>query len=1580
MKSKYEISIWSDVFDDELDRFVEEKEIIIGSDTMTSENRARDPKMVNNINGTNKFTFDLYYRYIDTRTGEEVQNPYVPYLVNERKIKVFWKDEWYDLLVKQIKEDQVNHVISYTCEDSYVTELSRTGFELEFATELENNIGAAEELINKVIENTDWQFDKDNSDIIYQTTEEAVYETTIINNFMAAKCPDGEDEIIASYPALVYYSCAPDINNVKDKCQFYYAGSMTWKQDVNEMLVLNGDCYEVDVTWRRDEDRLIAIVDDVDAFAINFEGGLSTKYRAERYVQSQNMVYNDILGRYVNVYNDGSLYGYMTTEYNDALAVVNLITNPSNFKNVSGWVGEELYFKISPTFNGSTDIATYTALSYLRLLENKFYFNMGIQHNRSYAKNGFIEGDKYIFRIKAKENSTEPYYASFIQTPSMFIPSIQSRNSNYMPTGEMYFQITDSFWDAENEWLEYDMTCIKSCSYDNMLSSSDPFGIFVIMHGQSACWIQEIQFYREVWGNSGYTDEIVRIDPGKMDVQSVAQPVWKYFNAEQPAGTTKNNLEYVYTSLTEWDEAIPVNNHYERYATIEESNSNRFNILQSIAEAFQCWVRFVIEHDERGAIAVDDEGRPLKYIRIKKEAGQETGIGFIYGIDLKGVTRTLKSNSISTKTIVSQNENEFGENGFCSIARSDLNYPKENVIYNFDYYIQHGLLDRERLYKDLYTEQGLNYYTQLHILNEEYAKNLEDLINKKSELTKQNASATIYGQYIVAAIEEKSSIEESLMKLAGVASFDEAKSYASTHYRDTKVQSLMNDRSTVMQTLDMYLQMNDELQVSLNKLKEYIDTTNTRQDEIIDALRELNRRFYTRYARFIQEGTWTSEDYWDDNLYYLDAVQVAYESSRPQVQYEINVLRLSELDDYSSKVFKLGDISFIQDVKYFGYLEDKVTPYKEKVVLTEITSCFDTPDKDTIKVQNYKTQFDDLFQRITAATQSLEFSEGKYARAASILEDDGTIKSSVIQSTFDSNKDLVYGAQNESVTMDNTGVTVTNNADASHLVKVTSGGVFVSQDGGETWKNAIRGDGINTDLLTAGRINTEQITVYNGEYPSFRWDPNGLNAYKFTSRGVDTTQFVRFDQYGVYGLKNAPQTYVPTSEAQIYQDANFGLTWNKFFMKSASGGRSIEISTDKDIVVTSNGNIERVVVGRVDGPTSDNYGIKVRNEQGQIVFQCDNEGSYLSGWTLTNKTLQSQLSSNNQNIVISAEGNIGCYGHDEYTQTEPVYTIMTQSQFYANGLGDVKGTNIPLNATIYPFVSAIGSNTARYEVDGSYASHNHKYDNPADTSSVIHSIAPNPPPSIQLVYNEKNYQLTNITWNVTIPTGGMTYEEYTSTYVIDDQPQTITRTTYSYRFTLTAKVNGATAFIIPYNITSTTSKNKYVPAADTSWYIDKEGNAIFHNIFADGGQIAGWWIDSTSIYQTKDGTKDRGANDSNVKTQLNSTGSAKKDGLDYSIITDAVNAAMATLGGVLLQDGLVNGVNIKNLASAVSQAQSTANSALGVANSAKSIANGKANKNHTHGLSGRSLKTVNSASVAAGFGVYSCPSTTDAGG
>ena len=1514
MKPKYEISVWEDVFSQEDNCFHEQKIIIIGSDTMTSQNRAREPKMINNINGTNKFSFNLYYSYIDTITGEKVKNPYVQYLINERKIKVLWKDKWYDFIIKQIKEDQVNHVFTYTCEDAFITELSRTGFNLTFATELENNIGTARELVEKVIEDTDWQFDED-SDTIYQKIDEPVYEVQIVHDFQALQNPENTGiNVYGGHPALVYYSCAPDINNLKTSLQFYYSESGVWEQDENDMLVINGKCCSVGVTWQVNDTKATALVNGNPIFMINFATGLSINYRAERYVQSQKTVYNNIVNRYVNVYNDGALLGYSSTEFNDALAVVNLVTNPSNFSNTSGWIGEGLFFKLSPAFGPNTDVSTYTATSYLYLPEGTYY-NTGIQNNRPYIPDGFTIGENYILRIRARMDGDEPASAGNITSPNFFTPSIQSRR-DYDPTGTNYFRITNSFYDEEENWIEYDMTCIKSCPYEMILSTTQPFGIF--LETSATCWLQEIQFFREIYGNTGESEEVVRINPGEMSRQAVAQTWWKYFNAEQEEGVTKDTLPYVYKSLHEWERARPVYNNYERYGTIEESQSNRFNILQSIAEAFECWVYFNVEHDENGYIVYKDD-KLQKFITLRRESGQETGIGFVYGIDLKGITRNIKSDKISTKTIVEQNENEFGENGFCTIARSEQNYPRENIIYNFDYYIQQGLLSKDVLYNDLYNATtGLKYYSTLHDLNVEYAKNLDSLSNKKIELTRQNATATVYNQYILSSKEELQSVEESIMKLAGVTDIDAGLEYARTHYRDTKVQSLVDDRSTIKETLRVYQDLNAALQISLENLNESIKNLNTRQDEIIDELTALNKAFYVKYARFIQEGTWTSEDYWNDDLYYLDAVQVAYTSSRPQISYDINVLRLSDLDDYSSKVFRLGDISFVQDTEYFGYLDDRITPYKEKVILTEITSYFDTPDKDTIKVQNYKTQFDDLFQRITAQVQNLEFNQGKYAKAASIITTDGTIRSSVIQNTFNENKDLVYGAQNESATIDNTGITVTDNANAAKQVKVTSGGVFVTDDGGVTWKNAIRGDGISTDLLTAGRINTEQITVYNGEHPSFRWDPNGLNAYKFNDDGtVDTRQFVRFDQYGIYGIKNSPEeVYIPTGEDGIYNNANFGLTWSKFFMKSVNGDKSIEISTERDIVVSADG-IDRIVIGRVDGSLSDNYGIKVRNEGNEVVFQCDNEGSYLSGWTLTKEYLESRpvSTTNPQTIKIYADGNIGCYGHEQTSRLESVYTTQVSHSFLAIGL-NTGNREFNSNDTIYVFVSSVGKTKTVRQVGGAM---NSTYLEPSA------EYIPIPPSTIQIAVtsgnNTFNYEVSDITWTVTknktVPeekTIGTTSEKIT---------------TYTYYFDLIASKDNFVIFALPYTDTFVDSKEKYVPAADTKWYIDNNGDAIFHEIYADGGSIAGWWIDNEKIYQTTNGRRD-----GPIKTQLNSAGTATSGGFDYTIITDAINAAMASIGGVLMSGGLINGYSIAAVAAQAASAQSTANQALSKANEA----------------------------------------------
>ena len=167
MKDKYEISIWEDYITNPLlgDTHSSECRIAtIGSNTMNTPSRAFESQLIENIDGTNQFSFKLYYSYVDTATGEKVDNPFIPLISNETKIKVLWKDKWYDFIVKSIVEDSKSKSKTYSCVDLFINELGKNGFNLEFSDELENNQGTVQELAEKVLKNTDWTLDYNPSD------------------------------------------------------------------------------------------------------------------------------------------------------------------------------------------------------------------------------------------------------------------------------------------------------------------------------------------------------------------------------------------------------------------------------------------------------------------------------------------------------------------------------------------------------------------------------------------------------------------------------------------------------------------------------------------------------------------------------------------------------------------------------------------------------------------------------------------------------------------------------------------------------------------------------------------------------------------------------------------------------------------------------------------------------------------------------------------------------------------------------------------------------------------------------------------------------------------------------------------------------------------------------------------------------------------------------------------------------------------------------------------------------------------------------------------------------------------------
>jgi hypothetical protein len=104
----------------------------------------------------------MFSHYWDEESEALIKNPFIDKLVNERKIKLRYgidkngKPKWYDLIVKNISQNSENKTYTYTAKSLFVNELSKSGFNLEFDSELENNMGNIEYLAEKILDGSDW--------------------------------------------------------------------------------------------------------------------------------------------------------------------------------------------------------------------------------------------------------------------------------------------------------------------------------------------------------------------------------------------------------------------------------------------------------------------------------------------------------------------------------------------------------------------------------------------------------------------------------------------------------------------------------------------------------------------------------------------------------------------------------------------------------------------------------------------------------------------------------------------------------------------------------------------------------------------------------------------------------------------------------------------------------------------------------------------------------------------------------------------------------------------------------------------------------------------------------------------------------------------------------------------------------------------------------------------------------------------------------------------------------------------------------------------------------------------------------
>lgn len=1264
---KYKISIWEDV--DNGSTLLEQKVAEIGSNTMIAQHRALDPVLTENANGTHTLTFKMYYRYIDTVTGEEVDNPFISLMVNERKVKLFWKDKWYDFVIKDVTKDSSTKTLNFSCQDLYINELSKNGFNLEFDTELENNMGTIDELAEKVLTGTDWNLGQ--CDTLVQYQEEPLYEVHYNSAFTATPDRGGAQVTISANANIyVFHSCYNT-----NKIQFLYGTTNLSTVEGSNVIIdkyqsddSNWDCYTAEVTPNT---------------------GNLTQYRGRRVVENVKQIYDSRLKKYVDVYTLGTEKVYIdrTSKIETPQTISNLILNAEHFTTVAGWhVLDQEFIGTStsgtaictpvivqqyyPTY--STVSTEYEGDGYLRVVlspSNSSYegpytttdsvtiFNDAFNGNIvRLPREGIQNGQRYILRTEVyTDDSGKP---STTKITNFFSGSVYKNFGSSSAT-----EITNAFVKDVSTSLSGAAVWTANTSFS--IEEIDNNIISLQFKMPQTSWVKKVEFFPYVESGETY------IEPNNFVTEAVVREI---YNVYSPSEAEKDPLERTY--IGQYEGAIPSNFNptYEdekvRFINVKESN--RFNLLLTLAETFNCWAIFSIDHDETGAIIPNS-----KTVTFKERLGEDTGLGFVYGIDLRTVSRNLNSINIVTKTIVKQNANEFGEDGFCTIARAPENYSKENFILDFTYFINQGLLDGNKINRDLYNstdalfvEDEGGYFYLLNRYNTEYDETIEDLTFSKQILTQYESLLTVKQEQVKALTQQIESQRNRLCQIMGVTTWD---SIDWTKQDIADYSTFMNGAAAESIMSAQKAEVEGEitnLQAYVDELKTHIDELEVTQKELVDKKNALNEAFFKKYGAYLQEGTWNSEDYYDDSRYYLDACDVASTSAEPQVSYNISVLRLQALEEFKAKVFHIGDTVFIEDPEFFGYewIDGIKTPIRKKVIVNQIVSHLENPTQDAITIQNYKTDFEDLFQRITASTQSLQYSSGEYNRAAGLVSSTGGITGDALQTSLAANNNLVYQVLNNSITQDPTGITLIDLTNPNNRVKITANGLYISDDGGATWKNAIRGSGVATEYLSAGNITTNNIAIYDGEWPTFRWDKDGISAYRFDGNNKYYNTFVRYDQYGIYGIENGLD-FTPIDEDDVWDNAKFALTWRGFMLKNTyTDGGQVSITSDNDFQVIDAEDNERIKIGKIGEEAGHNiYGMKITNNEGEDVFWTDSNG---------NVYVNTSIYINNGDITIGLNNTI-------------------------NRMAEETTTLLP-NKTYYSKIAEEGEDQSEYEVEIDY--------------------------------------------------------------------------------------------------------------------------------------------------------------------------------------------------------------------------------------------------------------------------------------
>lgn len=481
------------------------------------------------------------------------------------------------------------------------------------------------------------------------------------------------------------------------------------------------------------------------------------------------------------------------------------------------------------------------------------------------------------------------------------------------------------------------------------------------------------------------------------------------------------------------------------YRSFEVANATILDFVYQIAETFNALVVW------------NTENRTISFYQ-PDNIGNDKGFIIKYGKYLKSLNKVSNADEMATRLKV------FGKDGL-SIQR--VNPTGSNFIEDFSYFMYPYAEDENGNvihHSDYMSDELCKAIIAYQNLLESKKGDFDNLLNQKETL--QDALSIKETELFNLETELKI-IEDNLDIAQSTGVGDERQLKIDKKNKEDEIIAKKSEITTIENNI---ANVDNQIEILRNEIS---IENNFTTEQIVER------------NQFIIEKEWSDENYIDDKELYEKAIEKFQEIREPQIVVDLSIINFLEVieEQLNWDKLQLGDIINVLYEKLNINIKTKIIEIDYDFENTDITLTI----ANTTNVKNNEDEFLKDFYNVISTSTTVDMNKFKWQTAFNKSNE----VSVILNEKWDSAKREITSGVNNSVTINDRGITISNSDNPLKYIRMTNGVIGLTQNGGNDFGVAIDATGVYAEKLIGQILAGNNLTITN-DTGTFSVDGNGV--------------------------------------------------------------------------------------------------------------------------------------------------------------------------------------------------------------------------------------------------------------------------------------------------------------------------------------------------------------------------------------------------------------------------------------------------------------------------------------------------------